>query len=98
MLAIEDLLKIVASEKKLHLGLREVKKNLKSTKLIIYSRDLTDDERKELSAEGIVSLEFNGSPHDLGKSIGRNHPVKVIGLRNLSERAEAELKRVMQSA
>lgn len=96
MLAIEDLLKIIASEKRLHLGLREVKKNLKSLKLVVYSRELTEEEKKEFVAEGITALEFGGSPHQLGRSIGRDHPVKVLGLRNLSERIEAEIKKVKQ--
>ncbi len=96
MLAIEDLLKVIASEKKLHLGLREVKKNFKGLKLVVYSKDLTEGEKKELKSDEVTSLEFNGSPYDLGRSIGRNHPVKVIGIKNLSERAESELKKVMQ--
>ncbi|MCL4344714.1 MAG: ribosomal L7Ae/L30e/S12e/Gadd45 family protein [Nitrososphaerota archaeon] len=95
-MAIEDLLKIIASEKRLHLGLREVKKNLKSLKLVVYSKDLTEEERKGFAAEGITVLEFGGSPNQLGRSIGRDHPVKALGLRNLSERAEAEMKKVNQ--
>ncbi len=62
----------------------------------MYSKDLTEEEKKEFIAEGITSLEFNGSFHELGKSVSRSHPVKVLGIRNLSERAEAELKKVTQ--
>ncbi|MEM0146056.1 MAG: ribosomal L7Ae/L30e/S12e/Gadd45 family protein [Conexivisphaerales archaeon] len=91
---IEDLLKIIASDKRLHLGLREVKKNLKGLKLVVYSKDLTEEERKNFDMEGITVLEFGGSPHQLGRSIGRDHPVKALGIRNLSERAEAEMKKV----
>jgi len=95
---MEELLKAMASEKKAHLGLKEVRKNLKGLKLVIYSKDLTESEKNELKSGEATALEFNGSPYALGRAIGRNHPVKAIGVKSLSERAELELKKVIQGA
>ncbi|MGC9208997.1 MAG: ribosomal L7Ae/L30e/S12e/Gadd45 family protein [Nitrososphaeria archaeon] len=93
-MGMDELLKAISQEKKMVLGLREVKKDLKNIKLIIMSKDLTEEEKKSITSGNAKVLIYDGTPSQLGRAIGRPHPVKVIGLKSISERIEAELKKV----
>lgn len=93
-MGMEELLKVIGQEKKVWLGFKEVKKDLKGMKLIIISKDLTEEEKAALSQSDAKVLVFNGTPYELGKAIGRGHPVKALGLKSLSERVMAELEKV----
>jgi len=93
-MGMEELLKVIAQEKKIAMGLKEVKKDLKMMKLIIHSKDLKKDEVDSITSKDAKVLVYNGSPYQLGRALGRNHPVKVVGLKSLSERVELELKKV----
>ncbi|MDP8023348.1 MAG: ribosomal L7Ae/L30e/S12e/Gadd45 family protein [Nitrososphaeria archaeon] len=93
-MGMDELLKVIAQEKKVALGLKEVKKDLKMMKLIVLSKDLTKEEVDSLTTKDAKVLVYNGSAYQLGRALGRNHPVKALGLRNLNERVELELKKV----
>lgn len=94
-MGMDELLKLIAEEKRVTLGYREVKKSLKTLRLVILSKDLSEKEREEIKGQKVLVLEYGGSSYALGKAIGRDHPVKALGLRSLSERIEAELRKVI---
>ncbi len=93
-MGLDDLLKLISEERRVSLGIREVKKSLKTLRLVILSKDLSDEEKAEIKGQKILVLEYSGSSYMLGKAIGRDHPVRALGLRSLNERIEAELKKV----
>ena len=93
-MGMDELLKVISQERKIALGLREVKKDLKNMKLIIMSKDLTEEEKKSLTSGSAKVLIYDGTPNQLGRAIGKPHPVKALGLKSIRERVVAELKKV----
>jgi len=90
-----ELIKGMMKDSKYVIGLKEVRKSIKSTKLIIYSRSLVIDDVESLKnnapAESYIT-EFDGTSMELGRAVKKEFPVSVLAFRSIEPRFEQILK------
>ncbi|MDG7037186.1 MAG: ribosomal L7Ae/L30e/S12e/Gadd45 family protein [Nitrososphaerota archaeon] len=90
-----ELIKYTMKDSKYIIGLREVKKSIKSVKLVIYSRSLVADDveslKKTVPAESYIA-EFDGTSVELGKAVKKMFPVSVLAFRSIDPKFEQILK------